>query len=165
MKRFSLLLPALLLCSTAFAAEPVTYDIKVVEDGHLVYGFTTTAPIGKGIHLESSQVDHKGQDMGLDYLNDKISIELSGNQVDDKGFLKSTLTLFDIEKYIDAVEGKKAPMLNLPAVAKSTLNTGISLVNGVPTGLSYTIGTSTSGKGEKSVEDPRTVVITATWIH
>jgi hypothetical protein len=165
MKRLALLMPAMLLCTIAIAAEPVTYDIKIVEDGHLVYGFTTTAPMGKGIHLESTQIDQNNQDVALDYINDKFAIDVTGNVVNDKGVLNSMLSLTDLEKYIDAAPGEQLPLINLPKAAKSSLTAPLKLVNGEPQGLSYSLGTTTSENGNKPATEPRTVVITATWIH
>jgi hypothetical protein len=165
MKRLAVLAFALIFCPSVFAAQPVTYDVKIVEDGHLVYGFTTTAPMGKGVHLESAQVDRKDQDVALDYINDQVSVDLTGNMVNDKGVLDSTFSLTDLEKFIDVPAGDKRPLINVPKVAKTSLEAPLKLVNGQPQGLSYTLGTTTSDDGNAPATEPRTVVITATWIH
>lgn len=165
MKRIVLLLPALLLSSVAWAAKIVTYDAKIVEDGHLVYSFTTSAPMGKGVHLASAQIDRQDQDMALGYLNDQISIELTGNLVDTKGILTSNLLLVDQEKFIDAKLDKKPPLVNLPNVATSKLNTPLKLTNGQPLGVSYLYGSTDAQDGSKPAKEPRTLVVTATWAH
>ncbi|AYG48174.1 hypothetical protein DV532_28310 (plasmid) [Pseudomonas sp. Leaf58] len=165
MKRLALMLPALLLSSVALAAKPVTYDVKIVEDGHLVYSFTTSAPMGKGVHLASAQIDRQDQDMALDYLNDQVSIELTGNLVDAKGILTSNLLLVDQEKFIDAKLDKQPPLVNMPNVATSRLNTPLKLTNGQPMGVSYSLGTTGAQDGSKPAKEPRTLLITATWAH
>ena len=165
MKRLVLLLPALLLSTVALAAKPVTYDVKIVEDGHLVYSFTTSAPMGKGVRLESAQIDRQGQDMALDYLNDQVSIELTGNQVDATGILTSNLLLVDREKFIDTRFDKQPALVDLPNVATSRLNTPLKLTNGQPLGVSYSLGTTGAQEGAKPAKEPRTLVVTATWMH
>jgi hypothetical protein len=160
MKRLSLLVPALLFCGSVLAGQPITYDIKVVEDGQTVYGFKKTAQLGKGVHLEAVESNVPEAQRALDYTSDKLTIDL-GNSVKDKnGALNVSFNLHDSEKYVAALESEYGGLLNIPSTATSVINQNLILHNGEEFSLPY----PNDVKGNEFPE-PRSVVISASWLN
>lgn len=157
MKRFALRLPALLLSSVAMANQEVTYDIKIVEEGNLVYSFRTTAPSNKDVHFETRQIDHKDQDLSLDYRNRKITIDLRDVRVEPSGGYAADLSLYDHE---ERIETAPPGQFNMPKTSTNTVETVLSLAEGTPKAVSYNV--ALKGLDEKVTSKVRTLMITAT---